>query len=127
MSAQVFRGRTVVEARRDALEALGPDAIVVSTRQVARPGVSGLFGGSDFEVAAAPAAGAAPSSSRRPAGTVPFALGAYGIDPPPRTPTPDLGALRAELKGDIRTLRTMFSKTNDASYLAAEIEHLREL
>jgi flagellar biosynthesis GTPase FlhF len=41
---QVFRGRNLVEARRAAERALGPDAVVLTTRKVPRRGFMGWFG-----------------------------------------------------------------------------------
>jgi flagellar biosynthesis GTPase FlhF len=52
MGVQVFRGRTLKEAQRAAFQRLGADAVVITTRSVRRDGLSGLFGGSDVEVAA---------------------------------------------------------------------------
>ena len=52
MSPQLFRGRTVIEAHRAALQQLGPEAVVLTTRSVSRSGLRGWFGGSDVELAA---------------------------------------------------------------------------
>ncbi len=61
---QVFRGRTLMEARRAAEESLGGGAVLLTTREVRRPGLAGLLGTCEVEVVAAPP------------------------DPPPRPPTP---------------------------------------
>jgi flagellar biosynthesis protein FlhF len=53
MHVKRFRRETVKEALRDAREALGPDALVLSTRVVAAPGVKGWFGARVVEVTAA--------------------------------------------------------------------------
>jgi flagellar biosynthesis protein FlhF len=51
----------------------------------------------------------------------------YASDPASRPVKSDVAALRAELKGDLRSLKTMLSKTDDAADLAAEIAQLREM
>ncbi len=125
MSPQVFRGRTVVEAHRAALEQLGPEAIVLTTRAVARPGLRGLFGASDVELAAT-LPKAMPGTTLPAIGDAPFARGAYATASKER-PASDVAALRAELKGDIRSLKTMIAKSSDSADLASEIAQLREL
>ena len=62
---QVFRGRTLTEARRAAFEALGGGAVFLTTREVRKPGFAGFLGSKEIEVVAE-----APSS------------------PPPRAVTP---------------------------------------
>ena len=77
MNDRVFRGRTVSEARMAAVEKLGPEAVVLTTRSVARQGVSGWFGAVDIEESPprrgrmlAKSRGAAPLTGRsRPART----------------------------------------------------------
>jgi flagellar biosynthesis protein FlhF len=126
MSPQLFRGRNVVEARRAALEQLGPEAVVLTTRSVARTGIGGWFGASDVELAAT-----LPENSHEapPAADPPahFAPGAYLTGTAATKPISDVAALRAELKGDFRSLKTMLAKTGDSAELAAEIAQLREL
>ena len=126
MSPQVFRGRNVVEAHRAALEALGPEAIVLTTRTVARRGIVGWFGGSHVELSATLPDPKVPASAVAAVET-PFAPGAYAADRAARRPASDVTALRAELKGDLRSLKTMLSKSGDAGDLAAEIAQLREM
>jgi len=126
MSPQLFRGRNVVEAHRAALEQLGPEAVVLTTRSVSRPGIGGWFGASDIELAATlpqPARGAA--STGEPHGL--FAPGAYEAATASPKSASDVAALRAELKGDLRSLKTMLAKSGDSGDLAAEIAQLREL
>jgi flagellar biosynthesis protein FlhF len=124
MSPQVFRGRNVVEAHRAALDQLGPEAVVLTTRSVARAGIGGWFGASDIELAAIPPE-ATPGAP--PPATVPFAPGAYATVVKSQPAAPDVAALRAELKGDIRSLKALLAKSDDSSDLAAEIAQLREL
>jgi flagellar biosynthesis protein FlhF len=126
MSPQVFRGRTVIEAHRAALEQLGPEAVVLTTRSVARSGVGGWFGASDIELAATlplPSSDATPASSS----AAPFAPGVYTTVAAARSATADLAAMRAELKSDIRSLKTMIARTADSGDLVSEIAQLRDL
>ena len=123
---RVFRGRNVVEAHRAALEALGPEAIVLTTRTITRPGIVGWFGGSEVELSATlPDPKAPPALVTRP--EAPFAAGVYASELASRPVKSDVAALRAELKGDLRSLKTMMSRTDDAAELAAEIAQLREM
>jgi flagellar biosynthesis protein FlhF len=126
MSVQIFRGRTVSEARRAAVARMGAGAVVVTTRTVKKPGVAGWFAGSEVEIAAMAGddADGAPAERNR-SKVVPFAAGVYTV--PPATKSPDVSSLRAELKGDIRALKTMLAKADDSSWLSAEIGALREL
>jgi flagellar biosynthesis protein FlhF len=127
MSPQLFRGRTVVEAHRAALQQLGPEAVVLTTRSVSRPGLRGWFGGSDVELAATLPKPMAALTTKTSSDT-PFAPGVYTNGIAARTTTTnDVAALRAELKGDIRSIKTMIAKSNDSSDLASEIAQLREL
>lgn len=125
LSAQVFRGRTAAEARRVAVQRLGPQAVILTTRSVPRPGFGGLLGASDVEVAAIPEEPAAASEPRLSPEAVPFAKGVYGHEQ--RTFAHDIAALRAELKGDIRALKTLVTQSDQLSNVAAEIAQLREL
>jgi flagellar biosynthesis protein FlhF len=124
MSPQVFRGRNVVEAHRAALDQLGPEAVVLTTRTVTRRGVGGWFGASDIELAATLPE---QTPSVAPAAAVPFAPGAYATAVKANSPATDVAALRAELKGDIRSLKALLSKSDNSTDLAAEIAQLREL
>jgi flagellar biosynthesis protein FlhF len=125
MNAQVFRGRTAIEAHRAALEQLGPEAIVLTTRSVTRTGVGGWFGASDIEIAATlPERSAIPVRSA--VSEARFAPGAYA-NSMSRESKSEVAALRAELKGDIRSLKTMLVKSGDSADLASEIAQLREL
>ena len=126
MSHQIFRGRNVVEAHRAAREQLGPEAVVLTTRFVARTGIGGWFGASDIELAAT-----LPDQTQdaRSSGELSarFAPGAYLTGAASPKSASDVAALRAELKGDLRSLKTMLAKSGDSADLAAEIAQLREL
>jgi hypothetical protein len=70
------------------------------------------------------------SRGRTPAGgrgasPAPFAAGAYEVHS--ATPPLDVAAIRAELKGDIRALRTRLANSDGSSVLAGEIASLRAL
>jgi flagellar biosynthesis protein FlhF len=125
MTPQVFRGRTALEAHNAALEQLGPEAVVLTTRSVARSGIGGWFGAADIELAATLPHSA--QDSARSTADVPFARGAYLNVAASLTSPSDVAAVRAELKGDIRSLKTMLAKSADSTDLAAEIGQLREL
>src|SRR5262245_44769725 len=103
--SQVFRGRTLNEAQRAASVALGRDAVILTTRKVRLPGVAGMFGGSEFEIAAAPAPAPEPMEIDLPRKTGPFAAAAYLAEAAPR-PLTDVTKLRAELRGEIRALKS---------------------
>jgi flagellar biosynthesis protein FlhF len=121
MDTQTFRGRTIDEAKRAALAALGHDAIVLTTRRVRIPGLRGWFGGAHIEVAAAAAErSAATNESARL-----FAAGAY-VKSSPRDS--DVGALRAELKGELRAIQGIVNRSSSAApALEQELATLREL
>src|SRR5262245_20860386 len=53
MVVKRFRGETVKDAREAALQALGPDAVIVATRMVPATGWRGLIGGRVVEITAA--------------------------------------------------------------------------
>ena len=116
MSVQVFRGRTMEDARRAALEKLGAE----------RPSSSppAAFGGP----ASRGSSGVRTSRSRRSRTrrrplrrrycarnpSVPFAAGVYANASAPKSlgGAGDVAALRAELKGDIRSLKAMLAKVD---------------
>src|ERR1700742_4252569 len=123
MTAQVFRGRTLADARRAVFEKLGPEAVVLTTRAVRRHGLGGVLGGSDVEIAAL---ASEPAPAPRAASDVPFAKSVYA-DPPPAQVKDDVAALRAELKGDIRALKAILTKDNELPQVVEEIAQLREL
>jgi flagellar biosynthesis protein FlhF len=106
MNSRVFRGRTLFDARKSAQESLGKAPVVLTTRSVRRPGLAGLFGGADVEIAAAVAPTEEPSPARRRG---PFALSAYSE--PESAPARDsLTELRAELRGEIRAVRVALGR-----------------
>jgi flagellar biosynthesis protein FlhF len=123
MSVQVFQGRTLTEAQRAAQKKLGVDAVVLTTRTIRQPGLVGWLAGTAIEIAAISAKhDAAPAPKR---GAVPFAAGVYADRS--ASSHSDVAALRAELKGDIRTLKALIGKVDDSSCLAGELSALREL
>jgi flagellar biosynthesis protein FlhF len=123
MTTQVFRGRTLVEAKKAASLALGPDAVVLTSRRVRRPGITGLFGGVDIEIAAAAIAEteAAPAKGKGP-----FASAAYVKTTQPES-RDALGALRSELRAEIRAMKVALTRTSEPSNdLITEILAMRE-
>jgi flagellar biosynthesis protein FlhF len=141
---QVFRGRTLVEARRAAEAALGPDAVVLTTRKVPRQGLMGWLGASDVEVAAtggvlprqpvalAPVPNRAPTGA--PSGSLPFSHDARKSSAPPPAVREDLASLRNELRSELRSVRSHLDRmpassdsppSPDWSVLEGEIAGLR--
>jgi flagellar biosynthesis protein FlhF len=136
MTTRVFRARSLIDARLAATAALGQDAVVLTTREVRRPGILGIFGATEVEVAAATLPKTpAPSTG---GGRAPFAAGTYGGAPGGFVSDPDarsasLGALRADLRSEIRAVklalgRPALSSRGDADIagLAAEVSAIRE-
>jgi|CZKU01.1.fsa_nt_gi flagellar biosynthesis protein FlhF len=127
MTTQVFRGRTLDEARKAASDALGKDAVVLTTRHRRRSGMAGLLGGMDCEIAAAVVntPPAAPVTSNAPKG--PFASSAYA--PAERGPTRDpIAALRSELRAELRAAKVNQERPTPAAPpdLARDIAAIRE-
>jgi flagellar biosynthesis protein FlhF len=128
MTTQVFRAKTLVDARQQALQILGKGAVILTTREVKRSGLGGMFGGVDFEVAAAvvPSAGDVRGGRFSQA---PFAQSAYADASPPSKAAPvedrgNLGAIRAE----IRAVKMALSKNTAAPPdVASELVAIREI
>lgn len=121
---QVFRGRTLTEARRAAFEALGGGAVFLTTREVRKPGFAGFLGSKEVEVVAeapsspppravtpqpSPAAG---NTGFRRNNEGLFATGAYQPSiPPADAPTANapnqasVATLRTELRTELRALK----------------------
>jgi flagellar biosynthesis protein FlhF len=130
MTTQVFRARTLLEAREQAAQTLGKGAIILTTREVKRAGLGGMFGGTDVEVAAAVLGPATESQARHSAR--PFAPSAYAQAPArPRATTEEretLASLRAEVHGEMRAMKLALARnTAPAADLAAEIVAIREM
>jgi flagellar biosynthesis protein FlhF len=130
---QVFRGRNLVEARRAAERALGPDAVVLTTRKVPRRGFMGWFGASDIEIAATGGTPSRPPSGR-PVGPTSATL----FSPDARKPSvaaparDDLTSLRAELRSELRAVRSHIDRlpsdappSPDWSVIEGEVAGLR--
>ena len=124
MTTQVFRGRSLLDARTVATQALGSNAVVVTTRTIRRPGITGFFGATDVEIAAAVEA-APESPPLRAKG--PFAQGAYAGAPPlVRIESPSV--LRAELRNEMRSMKALLGRptATPSDDLAAEVAAMRE-
>ncbi len=80
MPTRVFRAPSLLDARQAATQALGSNAVILTTREVKRPGLLGFFGATEIEVAAAsappPPTQPAPQLSARSS----FAAAAYATD-----------------------------------------------
>ncbi len=105
---QIFRGRTLLEARRAAEQTLGGGAVLLTTREVRSPGLAGLLGPRAVEIVAAPpdppAPPPTPTPSPRPTQNL-FARGAYDTPEAPPSAAPAVNALRAELRAELRAIK----------------------
>ena len=143
MTPQIFRGTTLIEARRAAVRALGEGAVLHTTRVVARAGVMGWFGMRDFEVSATPAEdelpALPPATEHTPHSTAPasqprrvFSSAVYR-DPEPaqaaapaETETSDVMALRAALRAELRVDQALASRDQGLTpAIEAELSALR--
>jgi flagellar biosynthesis protein FlhF len=103
---QIFRGRTLMEARRAAEQSLGGGAVLLTTREVRRPGLAGILGTREFEVVAAPPEAPPPPPAPRLAQGL-FARGVYADTPEPHDPppSPSVQTLRTELRAELRAIK----------------------
>jgi len=136
MTTRVFRGRSLVDARRAASAALGDDAVVLTTREVKRAGIFGLFGATEVEIAAACARPPAPAT---PAFRGPFAAAAYVTQPAVTSGSRDemskstvVNALRADLRSEMRAVKSALSRPppepdSQLADLAADVADLRDV
>ncbi len=123
MTTQVFRARTLQDARIAAQGALGKDAVILTTRDVKRSGLAGLLGGKEVEVAAAvvdtpdeaPMRRSLPV--RKPANSM-FADEAYAEDGR-RAPVDPLTTLRAELRGELRAMKVTLGRQSSPAPASA--------
>lgn len=102
MKTQVFRGRSMEEAKSAAHSALGGAAEVLATRRVRKNGILGFMTATEFEVTAA----APPSrTSTRPL-TSPF------IEAVRRSELPsDIESIRTEVRNEVRGLRSLLARS----------------
>jgi flagellar biosynthesis protein FlhF len=129
MTPQTFRGSSLEAAKQSATQALGPSAIVLASRRLRKTGLSGLFGGSEFEVTATSPDVLSPPRPTRTA----FADAARFSAPP----NVEAEQLRNEVRSEIRALRAVLASTRAepaasgtatfSDALARELEELREM
>ena len=127
---QIFRGRTLGQAKEAAERALGMDAVVLTARHVRRPGLAGMLGTTEVEVVAAARdpepmepPPPPPTPSVRPQSNV-FASGAYA-DRTAEGASP-VATLRAELRAELRSLKNTAQQTaRTGPDILAEIVALR--
>jgi flagellar biosynthesis protein FlhF len=111
MRRQVFRGRTLGQARQAAEQVFGSGAVLLTTREVRRPGLAGMLGTTEIEVVAAAAEPEAPAPPSVPppppsrASTQLFAHEAYAADRRADAPS-SVATLRNELRSELRALKT---------------------
>jgi flagellar biosynthesis protein FlhF len=125
MTAQVFRGKTVDEARQAAIATLGSEAVLLTTRSVPTPGLKGALGSREVEISAvAPDRPSIPSVPS-PSVPMPFAAGLYEVsktEPVATATAADVATLRIEL----RALRLAMARgQSQPSALLDEIASLR--
>jgi len=85
MTTRVFRARTLIDARLAATAALGEDAVVLTTREVRRPGLLGVLGATEVESARRKAPAARSPLRRMDAPRVPFTSATSADDRPRST------------------------------------------
>ena len=138
MNTRLFRARSLDDARDAALSALGPDAVILTSREVKRQGMLGLLGATEVEVAAACPVRKGGALAASP---LPFALDAYTADPPSTnsraategaTRTAVVNALRSDLRSELRAVKSALGNqpsrnSGNMDELAAEVIALREV
>ena len=131
-SFTTFRGRSLEEARKIALEELGDDLTLVASRRIPREGMMGFFGAEEYEVTALarPRAHApAPLASAHP-----FAMSARAVHETQQRSDHEMVALRSEVRNEVRSLRTLIAKAtsdhpdgNGSRAIEDELAQLRDL
>ncbi len=125
------RGRSLEEARANAVRELGPDFTVLATRRIPREGVFGFFGAEEYEVTALKKASAGPEPA--PTQKHPFAQLASAA---PKPETDEIQAFRNEVRHEVRSLRSLIARTSQEGPteseklrrgLETELAELREL
>jgi len=129
MQVKVFEAEDMTSALKKVKAALGPDAIILSTRTMKRKGVGNLFARPLVEVTAAIEP---PAARPRPGGGNPYAAAAAAAAPaveaPPRRSRPVVEPLEQELQ-DLRRQLTEGQQGAGAEVqtLRQEIEQLKQL
>jgi flagellar biosynthesis protein FlhF len=130
MTPQIFRGRTLDEARRAAQVSLGDEAVIVTTRELRRPALLGLLSRSTFEVAALPPEAPKASATAANAATRSGVFAAANYQRTEATPAfgEEIASLRAEMRREIRGMRQSVAYANtsrESPALEAELEMVR--
>lgn len=102
MKTQVFRGRSMEEAKNAANSALGGAAEVLASRRVRKSGIFGFMAGTEFEVTASAPTVITPT---RPL-TSPFTEAVRRSDVPS-----DVESIRTEVRNEVRGLRALLART----------------
>lgn len=128
MRRQVFRGRTLASARQAAEQVFGSGAVLLTTREVRRPGLAGMLGTTEIEVVAAAAEPEPPPSVPPPPPSRPssqlFAQEAYA--PERRPDVAAVATLRNELRSELRSLKaSSLQSDRGGPDLLAELAALR--
>ncbi len=130
MTPVKFLGKTQAEARAKAEAELGQDLTIVATRSIRKEGIAGMLGGGGVEITVlAPA--------KEPAKTIlpqtrdasrPFAPRVYDRETPKVTSSDPLASLRAEVRTEIRAMKTAIAKPAESpTELLEEVAAMRKL
>lgn len=118
-NTQMFRGRTIEEARAKAEQTLGADAVIVHARRIRPTGLFGFLGADEIELTMTPKAKPHGIETRPP-----FAL---GREEPDRI---DFAAMRSDMQREVRSLRGLIVQRSSDPHgeraLREEIAALKE-
>jgi len=129
MMTHVFRGKTLMDAKRNAYRELGDSAVIVTTRNVARNGIAGFLGGAEVEVSAVIATEETPAPERLSKAPGPFNAEVYRSEAPKPTSSSmdELAGLRAQVRTELRAFKGAMASTSSNDELFAEVSALRTM
>ncbi len=126
MQVKVFESDNMQSALKMVKEALGPDAMILSTRTLRKPGAMGLFGKTTLEVTAAAPGKAEPGNGASPpsASEAPAASAAPQASPA-AAPRPQTPSVRATVGGDDIGYSDLWKQRKVIDPLEEEIRELK--
>ncbi|MEO8878131.1 MAG: hypothetical protein ABI461_21240, partial [Polyangiaceae bacterium] len=132
MMTHVFRGKTLMDAKRSAYRELGEDAVIVTTRNVPKNGIAGFLGGAEVEIAAMVPAAEAPVPERQSKLPGPFNAAVYrneGTQKASSSSMDELSGLRAQVRTELRAIKGAMANASTSSNdeLFAEVSALRSM
>lgn len=101
------RGRSLEDARANAVRDVGTEFTVLATRRIPREGVFGFFGAEEYEITVLKKAESGPEPEA--VNKHPFAQLASVAE---RPETDEIAAFRNELRHEVRSLRSLISRTS---------------